>query len=174
MYRAGAYIRCWTCHRYSSCDPRFDSSAARAGAVAEETAALDGDGNGLGDHVFPQKILISDFLQRIPRKYAENFPVEPDDAVDEMPFKQMGIKTCETIVDPYVIRSDQDMGRGGLCRRARIAGLDDVSIVRFAAHGIDVKLHRVPEKTPERLQDTALKIFVVLLVEYLQQIIDAY
>src|ERR1700722_1563648 len=106
--------------------------------VAEKTPALDGSGNGLGDHVFPQEIMLSDFLQRIARKYAEDVRVESDDAVDAMIFEEMGIKTGEAIINPYVLRSDQDIGRRRLCCPAGIAGLDDVSIVGLAAHRIDV------------------------------------
>ena len=79
--------------------------------MAEETPALDGGCNGPWDHVFPQGIMVFYSLQRVPRKYAEDFPVEADDAVDEMPLEQMSIKTRKTIIDPYVIRCDQDIGR---------------------------------------------------------------
>jgi hypothetical protein len=55
--------------------------------VAEETAALDGDGNRCGDHVFPREIMISNFLECIPGEYPERMRVEPDDAVDEVIFE---------------------------------------------------------------------------------------
>src|ERR1700722_4821587 len=116
--------------------------------------------------------MVSNFLQRIPREYAEDVRVESYDVVDEVIFEQMDIKTGEVIDDPRVPRSDQGIGRGRLRRRNSSAGLDDVSIVGRAAHWIDVEFYCVSEKTSEGLQDAALEIFVVLLVKYCQQMVD--
>ena len=79
--------------------------------MAEETAALDGICNGPGDHVFPQEIMISNFLERIAREYAEDVRVESDDVVDEVILEQMCIETGEVIRHSYVLRCDQDIGR---------------------------------------------------------------
>src|SRR5580704_4210602 len=117
--------------------------------------------------------MVSNFFQRIPRKYAKDVRVEPDDAVDAMIFEEVGIKTGEPIINPDVLRSDQDTGRSRLCGPAGIAGLNDVSIVGLAAHRVDIQFYCVSKKTSEGFEDTALKVVVVLLVEYFQQIVDA-
>lgn len=52
--------------------------------------------------------MVSNFLQRIPRKYAKDVRVEPDDAVDVTIFEEVGIKTGEAIINPDVLRGDQD------------------------------------------------------------------
>jgi hypothetical protein len=75
MYRADAYILV----------------AVRNTHVTKQTSAFYGNCDGLGDHVFPNDIMVSDSLQRIARKYAEYVCVEPDDAVDAVIFEEMGI-----------------------------------------------------------------------------------
>ena len=82
--------------------------------------------------------MVSYFFQRIPGEYSEDVGVESDDVVDEMIFKQVGIKTREVINNPHVLRGDQDIGRGRFACRDSSLGLGDVSIVGLAAHGIDV------------------------------------
>ena len=60
-------------------------------------------------------------------------------------------------------------GRGGGARRG-----GEVALVGILSHRVDVELYAVAEEAAERLEDAALEVLVVLLVEDLEEVVDTH